>query len=225
VLPSGFQIFYIDNFPNFKDNTISTSTQLLLIDPSGNENQSEIHSKITKSNKTVLNYEQFKIYHEHPRNIYYRIYEKVLNKLIEINEFNAYYSSNSNRFIIEAPKDLAIDAMKTFDKHSIIKATQKDVDFQDILKRANNVYGNWFGSLPPGRVKTIAIFGDHVNLSMQYEDLINSGAELKYIIIELEIENQIYKVGISRNRGITFYENIDLIDKLTFIEQMHEFFD
>lgn len=223
-MPAGFQIFYVNRFPSFESESISTSTQLLLVDPRGTGNKEEIHSRITRTDKTVLHYQKYIIYYEHPRNLRYRLYEEVHNQLIQINEFNSYYSPEKNRLVIEAPKDLAAGAVRVFEKEKLIEAQQKDVDFPSVLEKANNVYGNWFGNLPPGRVKTIAIFGDHVDLSSQYTELIQAGAELKFVIIELEIDGRIYKVGISKNRGITFYERLDLVDQLQFIDNVHSWF-
>ncbi len=224
-MPTGFQIFYVEKFPSFEKNTVSTSTQLLIVDPKGNDNKSDKHSKITKTNQIVLDYEKFLIYHETDKKLRYRLHERIFNHLIEIHEFNAYYSSSYKRLIIQAPKELACDAIRTFKREKILIAEQKEIDYKLVLERAKNVFGNWFGNLPPGRVKTIAIFGDHVDLSNQYSELIEAGAKLKFVILELKINGKLYKIGISKNRGITFYEKLDLLEELELINNIHTWFE
>ncbi|MFW5438811.1 hypothetical protein [Paenibacillus apiarius] len=93
---------------------------------------------------------------------------------------------------------------------------RSDVDFPYLIQHSTNVWGSWFGGLNTGTLRSAALFGDHVNLSDDF-DRLKAAGNLSSLNCALSFEKITYDFTITLNKTVVIMkpktpeEDIDLL--------------
>lgn len=134
--------------------------------------------------------------------------DAVFSKYVENKSMNAYYHPTHDLLLIEGAKGAVNGAIKRFEKFfpEKFKVSRSKVDFPYVISRSTNVWGGWFGGLNTGTLKSAALFGDHVNLSEDYNRFEAAG-HLSSLNCALTFEKESYDFTITLNKTVVIMQN------------------
>lgn len=193
-------------FNNNETNMISTSQQLTLGDVD-NEPQSTM-KLITKN--YYRGFEKYIINHERIKRKQGRAYgEDILFKqFIENKSMNAYFHPESSLLLIEGDKGGVNGFVKKLNKTypDGFIYSRSNVDFPYLIEHSTNVWGGWLNGFNDGNLKSVALFGDHVNLSEDYNRYEAAG-KLSSLNCSITFEKRSYDFTITANKTVVIMQN------------------
>ena len=186
-------------------------------------------TRLNKVSEDFYNkFSKYELFHETQRRMKGRAYGNAdsFSEFYKQDSHNCYLWKEQNIFIFEAGKEAVNGAVKRLRKDlgkENFDLSRKEVDFNRVLSKANNITGSWFGELA-GNVTSVGIFGDHVNLSSEY-DRFKIAGQLSALTIEVSFGGSMYSFMITKDRGLVIYNNMSIEKDLDLIVQIyHEFF-
>lgn len=146
------------------------------------------------------------------------------NHFVENLSMNAYYHNDEGIFLIEGNKSAVNDFIKKFEKQFPEEFTlsRTAVDFPYLIQHTHNVWGGWINGFNDGSLKSVALYGDHVNLSEDYTRLEAAG-KLSSLNCSITFEKNSYDFMITANKTVVIMQNRtpeEDIDLLLFISPM-----
>jgi hypothetical protein len=146
------------------------------------------------------------------------------NHFVENLSMNAYYNAKEKIFLIEGNKSAVNDFIKKFEKQFVDRFSlfRTAVDFPYLIKHTHNVWGGWINGFNDGSLKSVALYGDHVNLSEDYTRLEAAG-RLSSLNCSITFEKNSYDFMITANKTVVIMQNRtpeEDIDLLLFISPM-----
>lgn len=171
-----------------------------------------------------LDFAKYELFHERKKRDTGRAYGRYdsFDQYINQKTFNAYLWKTQNLFIFEANKESVNGAIKRLKRQygkSTFNMVRVPVDFQKILRRADNITGSWFGGIK-GNVTSVGIYGDHVNLSKDYDRFAASG-ELSSVTITVNLTKGLYTFMITKDCAIVIYDNMSTEKYLDLVTQIY----
>lgn len=193
-------------FDKPENNEISTSQQLTL-ENVPKEPQSTM-KLITKN--YYKGFEKYIINHERIKRKQGRAYgEDILfNQFIENTSMNAYFHPESSLLLIEGDKGGVNGFVKKLNKNypDEFIYSRSNVDFPYLIEHSTNVWGGWLNGFNDGNLKSVALFGDHVNLSEDYNRLEAAG-KLSSLNCSITFEKRSYDFTITANKTVVIMQH------------------
>src|SRR5690606_6126423 len=120
---------------------------------------------------------------------------------------NAYYNESLKLFIFEGNKSFVNDFVKKFERafSNEFKLTRSNVDFPYLIQHTQNVWGGWL-NVNDGSLKSVALYGDRVNLSEDYNRYKAAG-ELTSLNCAIVFEKTSYDIMITANKTVVIMQN------------------
>ncbi|MCK1986252.1 MULTISPECIES: hypothetical protein [Peribacillus] len=148
----------------------------------------------------------------------------IFNQFVENHSMNAYYNSSKKLFLVEGNKAAVNDFKKKFEKQHAnkFKLNRSNVDFPYLILHTQNVWGGWLNGFNDGNLKSVALYGDHVNLSEDYNRYEAAG-RLSSLNCSITFEKRSYDFMITVNKTVVIMQNrtdVEDIDLLMFIRPM-----
>ncbi len=170
------------------------------------------------------NFAKYELFHERTKRDIGRAYGRPdsFDQYVSQKSFNAYLWKNQNIFIFEANKSSVNEAIRRLIKEygkSNFDMVRLPVDFQKILKRAENITGSWFGGIK-GNVTSVGIYGDHVNLSKDFDRFAAAG-ELSSVTITVNLTKGLHTFMITKDCAIVIYEDMSTEKYLDLVTQIY----
>ena len=165
-------------------------------------------TSISCSGKSVEGYQIYEGTHERSVKRMGRTYgEHVFDQYIGRNEYTAYYKDGDPYIIFEGSGKIIKGALKVLQREypDLIELKQGEVDFNYLRKQCDNIWGGWFNQNQP-RLRKVALFGDHVDLTQDYNSLQALGS-LSSLCVELTNEGNKHCLMICKQRTIVFYDS------------------
>ena len=127
-------------------------------------------------------------------------------------------------FIIEGNKPSVNGSVKKFNKifPDQIYVERSNVDFPYLVQHTHNVWGGWLNGFNDGNLKSIALYGDHVDLSQDYNRYKVSGS-LSSLNCSITFEKTAYDFMITANKTVVIMQSRtpeEDLDLLLFIKPM-----
>lgn len=200
-------------------NTYQVNQQISLKD-------SQPVSKLTKTNDSFYkDFDKYELFHETKRNKRGRAYgyEEAFAQYIEQKTFNCYLWETNNIIIFEANKSAVNGSIRRITKQygkDVFELKREHVDFGNILRKAANITGGWFGEFEGGNVTSVGLFGNHVDLSSDYNRYQAAG-ELSSLTVEVRLGGNMHKFMITKDRVIVLYENMSTEKDLDLLVQIY----
>lgn len=175
---------------------------------------------ISSLKKSVENYykdfNKYQLFHEAKKNGVGRAYGRgdSFDKYIDQKVFNVFLWKSKKILIFESNKSSVNSCIKRFKRdygENNFNLIREPVDFSKVLRRAINITGGWFGEID-GNVNSVGIFGDHVDLSGDYDKYAAVG-KLSSLTIEVDLGGDIYMFMITKDRSVVLFNNNDDIEK------------
>jgi hypothetical protein len=197
----------VDKFDLFSGGKTTVSTaQQLTIQQEDAEPKSEM--KLTTSDY-YKGFQKYVIVHERLKKKEGRAYgEDILfTTFIENKSMNAYYHPGLKLLLIEGDKGGVNGLVKRFEKSfpEQFKVSRSQVDFPYLVEHSHNVWGGWISGFNDGTLKSVALFGDHVNLSEDYNRLEAAG-KLSSLNCSLTFEKKSYDFTITANKTVVIMQ-------------------
>lgn len=215
----------IENFNLFEEEpegTIKTTDQQLAFGDVDDQPRSSI--KLIKRDY-YKGFDKYIIHHEKVKRKQGRAYgeDLIFNKYVESNSMNGYVNEEIGLFLIEGNKSSVNDFVKQYEKNfDGFKLTRSDVDFPYLVKHTQNVWGGWLNGFNDGSLKSVALYGDRVNLSEDYNRYEAAG-KLSSLNCSIAFEKRSYDFMITANKTIVIMQNRtpeEDLDLLLFIRPM-----
>ena len=203
-----YHFFDVASFTLLDNKTnVATPQQLTIQD----QQDSEPLSKMELLQRGYYkSFDKFIISHEKIKRKSGRAYgeDLIFDKFVENNNVTGYYNEESKLLILEGNKGTVNGAVKRFQKYfpQEFSVSRSPVDFAYLVSRTNNVWGSWFGGLNTGTLKSAALFGDHVNLSDDY-DRMKAAGKLSSLNCALTFEKLSYDFTITANKTVVLMQN------------------
>lgn len=194
-------------FNDKKEGTLVSTNQQLSSEGSDTEPRSYI--KLIKRDY-YRGFDKFIINHEKVKKKKGRAYgqDMFFNQYIENESMNAYYNQSKKLFLIEGNKAAVNDFVKKYEKQFLdnfilIRTT---VDFPYLILHTHNVWGGWLNGFNDGNLKSVALYGDHVNLSEDYNRYEAAG-KLSSLNCSITFEKNSYDFMITANMTVVIMQN------------------
>jgi hypothetical protein len=221
-----YHFFDVNNFTLFDGNDegaiVNTEQQLTL---DGTDAQPLSTLKLIKRNY-YKGFDKYIIHHEKVKRKAGRAYgeEMFFKNFVESISMNVYFNNQLNLFLVEGNKAAVNDFQKKFEKEFSNKFTLKRsaVDFAYLIQHTQNVWGGWLNGFNDGSLKSVALYGDHVNLSADYNRYEAAG-RLSSLNCSIAFEKSSYDFMITANKTVVIMQNRtpeEDIDLLLFIRPM-----
>lgn len=149
---------------------------------------------------------------------------------IKINSSEMYYNFNEKILILSTSKDDLNVFKKSFNKpvhNSVIKITENEIDFKKVISSglSNGVQRVWFGKINDTRLRNEALYGNELQSSDRYNELIDEGAEVTNITISISYRSNLYDVMITKNCGVVLNSIKDFLtlkERLDFVMYIYK---
>lgn len=155
-------------------------------------------------------FDKYIINHEKVKRKYGRAYgeDLLFNRFIESNSMNAYYHPEHSLLLIEGNKGSVNGFVKKLQKvyPDSFMLARSSVDFPYLIEHSTNVWGGWLNGFNDGGLKSVALFGDHVNLSEDYNRLEAAG-KLSSLNCSISFEKTNYDFTITANKTVVIMQN------------------
>ena len=157
-------------------------------------------------------FQYIEIEHESKKTNHIRIKNEFYDLFFIKQSMVAFYNPDESVLLIMASKDLAREIVdrisKKFQrKFKLVPAEErKKFDFDKINTDADliNTWGAWFKNIGYSNITSMALFGDHVQLSEKYEENIDN---ISSINVELSIDGEPITLIISKDLRIAVLTN------------------
>ncbi len=210
-------------FDGIQEGGIKTTGQQLSLGSDDHQPSSSI--KLIKRNY-YKGFDKYIIYHEKVKRKQGRAYgEDILfSSFVESSSMNAYFNSQLDLFLVEGNKSSVNGFIKKFEKNypDKFEFTRSEVDFPYLIQHTQNVWGGWLNGFNDGNLKSVALYGDRVNLSEDYNRYKAAG-ELSSLNCSIAFEKTSYDFMITANKTVVIMQNRtpeEDIDLLLFIRPM-----
>lgn len=201
---------------------ISIEKQLTL---DGEDDQPDSSLKLIKR-QYYKGFDKYIIHHERIKRKQGRAYGEnlIFNSFIENVSMNAYYNEELNLLIIEGNKASVNDFVRKFSREfpGSFELTRSNVNFPYFIQHTHNVWGGWLNGFNDGNLKSVALYGDRVNLSEDYNRFEAAG-KLSSLNCSITFEKTSYDFMITANKTVVIMQNRtpeEDIDLLMFIKPM-----
>jgi len=216
----------VDKFDLFdskgENETISTFQQL---STAAGDDEPKSDLKLIKRDY-YRGFDKYNIIHEKVRRKKGRAYgaDAIFNQFVETLNMNAYFNKNLNLFIVEGNKGAVNEFIKKFhrDYAAQFRVKRDNVDFPYLIQHTHNVWGGWLNGFNDGSLKSVALYGDHVNLSEDYNRYEAAG-RLSSLNCSITFEKNSYDFMITVNKTVVVMQNRTPeqdLDLLLFIRPM-----
>lgn len=215
------------NFNLFEDKpeefVISTASQLAT---DGIDDQPSSSMKLIKRDY-YKGFDKYIIHHEKIKRKKGRAYGEDLffNSFVESTSMNVYLSKEFNLLLIEGNKGSVNDFIRKFEKEfseELFKLTRSNVNFPHFIRHTENVWGGWLNGFNDGNLKSVALYGNRVNLSEDYNRFEAAG-KLSSLNCSITFEKESYDFMITANKTVVIMQNKtqeEDIDLLLFLRPM-----
>jgi len=182
-------------------------------------------SKLTKITANFYkDFAKYELFHEVKRRSRGRAYgnPESFSSYVNQNTFDCYHWKSRNIFIFGANKPAVNGSIKRLTRDcgkGVFELKRGMVNFQKIIRKAENITGGWFGDLS-GNVTSIGLFGDHVNMSSDY-DRYSAAGSLSSLTIEVTLGGQMYSFMITKDRAIVLYDSMSIEKDLDLLTQIY----
>lgn len=202
-----FDVQYFTLFDEREEgDTVSTIQQLSL---EGNDDEPVSSIKLIKRDY-YRGFDKFIIHHEKIKKKRGRAYGEDLffNQYVETNSLNGYYHPNLSLFIFQGNKPSVNDFVKKIQEMypENVKLTRSSVDFPYLIQHTQNVWGGWLNGFNDGNLKSVALYGDHVDLSQDYNRYQAAG-KLSSLNCSIVFEKTSYDFMITANKTVVIMQN------------------
>lgn len=218
-----FDIIKFTLFDDKEEGEIISLEKQLSID--GKDYHPDSSLKLIKRNY-YEGFDKFIIHHERVKKKNGRAYGDsiIFNSFIENFSLNAYYNKDLSLFIIEGNKPSVNDFVRRFNREfpDKFELTRSDVNFPYLIEHTHNVWGGWLKGFNDGNLKSVALYGDRVNLSEDYNRYEAAG-ELSSLNCSITFEKRSYDFMITANKTVVIMQNRtpeEDLDLLLFIKPM-----
>ena len=218
-----YYFFEVDRFDLFAGaNIISTPQQLVVGDQIEKFSEPRTEVRLATDN-FYQGFNRMVFEHENKskkRKI--RTYgDTAFNEFIPQNSFVGYYNSDIKVLILQTSKSNAREAIKRLTKYfpDKISVEQGHVNYPHIIQRVDNVWGGWIGGLNYGNLKSAGLFGDHVNLSEDF-DRFSAAGKLSCLNVQLEFDRRTLDFMITKDRGVVFLSRLTDEEELDILIQL-----
>ncbi|MCZ0757039.1 hypothetical protein [Anoxybacillus sp. J5B_2022] len=199
----------VETLELFTNGVTSVSTaQQLSIEQEDNEPKSEM--RLTTLD-FYRGFQKYVIVHERVKRKEGRAYgeDLLFTQYIESKSMNAYYNPQIKLLLIEGDKGGVNGFIKKFEKvfPNKFKVSRSQVDFQYVVEHSHNVWGGWISGFNNGTLRSVALFGDHVNLSEDYNRLEAAG-KLSSLNCSLTFERKSYDFTITSNKTVVIMQTM-----------------
>lgn len=205
-----------------EEDVISLEKQLAI----GGEDYTPDSSFKLIKRKYYKNFDKFIIHHERIKRKQGRAYgeDLIFNSFIENVSMNAYFNKELNLLIIEGNKASVNDFVRKFSREypEEFEVSRSEVDFAYFIQHTHNVWGGWLNGFNDGNLKSVALYGDRVNLSEDYNRYEAAG-RLSSLNCSITFEKTSYDFMITANKTVVIMQNRtseEDIDLLLFIKPM-----
>lgn len=210
-------------FDNQPENTVKSTKQQLATE--GNDSQPSSSIKLIKRSY-YKGFDKYIIYHEKVKRKQGRAYgeDLIFDRFVERSSMNAFFNNEYSLFLIEGNKSSVNDFVKKFEKQfsDKINLTRSSVDFPYLIQHTHNVWGGWLNGFNDGSLRSVALYGDRVNLSEDYNRYEAAGT-LSSLNCSIAFEKTSYDFMITANKTVVIMQNRtpeEDIDLLMFIRPM-----
>lgn len=132
----------------------------------------------------------------------------IFNSFIEKKSLNGYYNKEESLLLIEGNKasinDFIKKAMKTTSEQ--IKLSREEVDFPHFIRYVGNVWGGWLSDFNDGNLRSVALYGNQVNLSDDYTRFEAAG-QLSSLNCSIIFEHAEYDFMVTKNKTVVIMQN------------------
>lgn len=110
--------------------------------------------------------------------------------------------------IIDAPRQVYQSLLHDFKRDEEFQFEKIAVDFDYIITENSNlgVQAIWLGGLKDANLNTVQLYGNNVNHSLDYQQYLLNGAEIKNLTIFYEYKESQYKIMITRDGGVILFK-------------------
>lgn len=210
-------------FDGKDEETIITTEQQLAM--GGNDDQPKSSLKLIKRDY-YKGFDKYIIHHEKIKRKQGRAYgeDQFFNHFVENVSMNVYFNKKYSLFLVEGNKSAVNDFQRKFTRQYPEKfnITRSNVDFPYLILHTQNVWGGWLNGFNDGSLKSVALYGDHVNLSEDYNRFEAAG-KLSSLNCSIAFEKTSYDFMITANKTVVIMQNRtpeDDIDLLMFLRPM-----
>lgn len=140
-------------------------------------------------------------------------------------ETHRLYFHPADKFIIvKAPRRIAKAALRRLSQSypKSFSTHQGELDFEEITKRAVSIDGSWFGSLKGSSLNSVGLFGDHVNLSREFNMYSEVGSKTALYITWLHAGKE-YTCIVTRERGVIIAQRQEIQQDLDLVLTLRPF--
>ncbi|KHO63272.1 hypothetical protein THYS13_13930 [Thermoanaerobacter sp. YS13] len=155
------------------------------------------------------NYDKYKITYfvEQTINGYYKDI-KIENILVK-EERVFFVNTEENYILIKAPKNDAYKIINILKQSNKIKVDEPTLDLKELRNklsqdksRIKSIIGAWITNIENTNLNTIAIFGDEVDLSDEFDEYVSQGeSKIAILVIDFDTET----IAINKNYSAIFY--------------------
>ncbi len=141
-----------------------------------------------------------------------------VNDIVQERQFHSYYSRKEQLFVSNIEKYIANDAVRNLNKaiDENIPFKKIKVDMHQLIKLSTNIIQIWFGINKDENLRQVALFGNHIDNSRYYKENIQTQV-VKSMAIEINFNNKVIGIHISKDGSLYFSDDYDLAFYLNFI--------
>lgn len=195
------------------DNVLTSLQQLRL----GTNDSEPISSVSLTSRDFYRGFDKLKFVHEAEKRTTGRAYgmDQQFSSFIARDSFDGYLNSELELLLISAGKQKVNGVIRRLKKAypQGFDVKRYTVDFTNIIEVVTNVRGSWISELPDTNVRSVGLFGDHVNLSADFSRHTAVG-NLSALNVILQLDNQDVSFMITKDCTIVLYQDQSIEEEL-----------
>lgn len=211
-------------FDNKDEGSIVSTKSQIAIEGSDDEPRSSM--KLIKRNY-YKGFDKFIINHEKINRKRGRAYGEdfFFNSFVESLSMNAYYNQELNLLLVEGNKGSVNGFVRMYNRKfsdEEFSLERSNVDFPYFIRHTENVWGGWLSGFNDGNLKSVALYGNRVNLSADY-DRYEAAGKLTSLNCSIIFERETYDFMITANKTVVIMQNRtpeEDIDLLLFLRPM-----
>ena len=147
-----------------------------------------------------------------------------IHEIVQVSNFDAYFSLNQHMLIANAKKDVALSAVHnlTTEFHQILELREYEIDFSRIIPRALNLIGSWFKGMRHTNITTEAAFGSHINQDEEFRRKARLGT-LSNLIVVMDFGGDTIKANLSKIGSAYFLEGYPIETCIGFLLHLRRY--
>lgn len=149
-----------------------------------------------------------------------RAYGKIepFDEFIKITSNTMFLNINNNILLLNTSKDEFNIFVSNFSKDihsSKISFNKKELNFKNIIESSysNGVQSIWFHEINDTRLRNEALYGNKLEASDRYKELIDSGAKISNMTISIPYNGSNKKIMLTKECGIILFTEKDFATK------------